>query len=170
MKKNKFKIVCPSRNNEDWAKIHINSILSQTYKNYDVLYIDDCSTDNTNALVTNMTRNISNFKIKKNNTNMKRGYNIAPINIQWFMEDDEDILVFVDGDDWLANFKVLEQLNDFYNENDSWMTYGGMVCWEGGNKTSYPFPQNTEYPKKVHINNLYRYDTWRASHLRTFKW
>jgi len=47
------------------------------------------------------------------------------------------------------------------------MTYGGMVCYPSG-ETSYP--QNTHHSDKVHQDNSYRRDDWRASHLRTFKW
>ena len=46
-KQNKFKIVIPSYNNEKWVEYNTASIISQTYKNYDVLYINDKSTDNT---------------------------------------------------------------------------------------------------------------------------
>ena len=35
-------------------------------------------------------------------------------NIQKFMNNDEDILIFVDGDDWLASSDVLTKLNNFY--------------------------------------------------------
>ena len=44
---NKFKIVIPSYNNEQWVEPNMASILNQTYTNYDVLYINDASTDNT---------------------------------------------------------------------------------------------------------------------------
>ena len=45
--KTKFKIVVPSYNNEQWVEPNIASILNQTYDNFDVLYIDDASTDST---------------------------------------------------------------------------------------------------------------------------
>ena len=50
------------------------------------------------------------------------------------------------------------------------MTYGGMVCWRGGDKIEQAHPQNSQYPPQIHANNAYRRDHWRASHLRTFKW
>ena len=83
------------------------------------------------------------------------------------MDSSEDILVFVDGDDWLIDDNVLERLNRFYNENGVWMTYGGMYCYPDGAPGN---PQNTEYSDNIHTQNLYRKDLWRASHLRSFKW
>ena len=46
-RENKFKIVIPSYNNEQWIEHNVASILNQTYTNYDVLYINDASTDDT---------------------------------------------------------------------------------------------------------------------------
>jgi glycosyltransferase involved in cell wall biosynthesis len=167
---NKFKIVMPSYNNADWVEINLESILEQTYDNYDVLYIDDCSTDNTNELVTKMVGSDPKFTIKRNPENQRRGYNIAPQNIGDFFDDDKEILIFVDGDDWLPYPNTLERLNNFYNKHDCWMTYGGMVCWEGGEEVNEANPQNSPYSDDVHFNKKYRKDMWRASHLRTFRW
>lgn len=169
MKQNRFKIVIPSYNNEKWLEPNLASILSQTYTNYEVLYIDDCSTDDTYGTVKHIVANLPNWKVVKNETNMRRGFNISPYNehIKNFITDDEDVLVFVDGDDWLYDDYVLEQLNEFYNKGDYWMTYGKMICYPGGEEGN---PQNSLYSDAVHKANAYRRDHWRASHLRTFKW
>ena len=167
--KNKFKIIIPSYNNEKWIEYNIASILNQTYENYEVLYIDDNSSDNTNKLVFDMVGKNPNWYIIRNENNMRRGFNISPYNnhIQTFFKDNEDILVFIDGDDWLYDDDVLKNLNNFYNNKDCWMTYGGMVCYPSN---LIAHPQNTHYSNEIHKNNAYRKDYWRASHLRTFKW
>lgn len=166
---NKFKIIIPSYNNENWVEYNIASILNQTYSNYEVLYIDDASSDNTSIEVNKYISGLDNWKVVKNHDNMKRGYNVSPYNknIIDFVRDDNDILVFVDGDDWLFDDNVLDNLNVFYNDHDPWMTYGGMVCYPSGKEGN---PQNSKYSDAVHEDSLYRKDLWRASHLRTFKW
>jgi len=166
---NKFKIVIPSYNNEKWLEPNLASILNQTYTNYEVLYIDDCSTDNTYTEVLEIVKDLPNWKVIKNETNMRRGYNISPHSqhIKDFIHSDEDILVFIDGDDWLYDDQVLADLNEVYAEKDYWMTYGKMVCYPGGEEGN---PQNSHYPDAVHKASAYRRDHWRASHLRTFKW
>ena len=168
--KNKLKVVIPSYNNEEWVKINLESILEQDYDNYEVLYINDCSTDNTRFMVEEMVGDNPKFKIHTNKKNMKRGYNIAPKNLEHFFDDEEDILVFIDGDDWLPTPDVFSKVNDYYNNSKCWMTYGGMVCWEGGDDVKPANPQNSPYPDNVHSEQMYRRDMWRASHLRTFKW
>ena len=169
-KDNKFKIVIPSYNNAEWVEPNLASILNQTYTNYEVLYIDDASTDDTFKLVDSIVGDNPKFQIRRNPKNMKRGYNTAPKVLEDFFDDGEDILVYVDGDDWLAYPDTLEKINNFYNQKDPWMTYGKMTVWKGNEDYSWPFPQNSEYPQKVHQQNAYRKDLWRASHLRTFKW
>ena len=167
---NKFKIVIPSYNNEKWVDINVESILEQTYDNYEVLYIDDCSTDNTRKLVDSMVANNSKWKVITNKKNMRRGYNIDK-KYRTLFDDENEILVFIDGDDWLPTPDVLSNLNSFYNKHECWMTYGeSMVCWKGGEDVHEPNPQNSLYTDDVHNNKNYRKDWWRLSHLRTFKW
>ena len=169
MKQNKFKIVIPSYNNENWLEPNLASIINQTYKHYEVLYIDDCSTDETFSQVSQIIKDLPNWRIVRNQTNMRRGYNLSPYNplITDFVTEDEDILLFVDGDDWLYEDTTLEKINQLYNERDYWMTYGSFICYPTGDIGN---PQNTPYPQEVHLHNAYRRDIWRASHLRTFKW
>lgn len=165
----KFKIVIPSYNNEDWVEYNLASILNQTYSNYEVLYINDASVDATLEKVNKIVSGLSNWTVISNPLNKRRGYNIDPHNehIQNFMDSDEDVLVFIDGDDWLYDEEVLSKLDKFYTEHTPWMTYGGMVCYPSGMPGN---PQNTPYSNQVHAGKLYRQDYWRASHLRTFTW
>ena len=173
MKKfNKFKIIIPSYNNQEWVEPNMASIINQTYSNYEVLYVNDASTDDTLHKVKHIISEYnlsSKWTVVTNKTNQKRGYNISPFNknIINFINSDEDILVFVDGDDWLINEEVFKNLNNYYNQYQPWMTYGGMYCYPSGDTAN---PQNTPYDDKVHAHNLYRKDHWRASHLRSFKW
>ena len=165
----KFKIVIPSYNNEDWVEYNLASILNQTYTNYEVLYLNDASKDSTLDKVQSIVGSLHNWTIISNPVNKRRGFNIDPhnVHIQKFMDNGEDILVFVDGDDWLYDDEVLYKLNQFYAKYTPWMTYGGMVCYPSALPGN---PQNTPYSDQVHQYKQYRQDYWRASHLRTFKW
>jgi len=48
-----------------------------------------------------------------------------------YCEDDE-IVVELDGDDWLSHNEVLSKINDLYSRNDIWMTYGHFMEWPTG--------------------------------------
>ena len=174
---NKFKIIIPSYNNKNWVEYNVASILNQTYTNYEVLYINDASTDNTLEVVTDIVKNLTNWSIINNLENKGAQYNYFE-HLDNFLTSDEDILIHLDGDDWFYDNNVLNNLNNFYNKNKCWMTYGGFVCYGdqkqgsafgGGIAAKIPYPQSTPYPDFVHDYKLYRRDQWRASHLRTFK-
>tara|TARA_R110000822_G_scaffold158484_1_gene298020 strand:+ start:750 stop:2423 length:1674 start_codon:yes stop_codon:yes gene_type:complete len=165
-KQNKFVILVTSYNDEDWVEYNLASILNQTYTNYKVMYYNDASKDNTSQKVFDIIGTNPQFHIHNRNENKGA--------LHSYLEcldtlDDEDILVCLSGDDWLFDDNVLENLNNFYNKNNVWMTYGKFYCWDGVSDITEGNPQNTPYPNFVHEYKLYKRDVWRASHLRTFK-
>jgi glycosyltransferase involved in cell wall biosynthesis len=165
---NRFVIISPSFNNEKWAEVYFESIECQTYKNYIVYYIDDCSTDNTETIVKQLFEGNDQFKYIRNDSNKGALYNYL-YGFDELSTDENDILVNLDGDDWFATKNVLEKLNGEYNEHNYWMTYGKMVVYDGSESLVEAFPQNTPFHPFIHENSLYRKDVWRSSHLRTFR-
>ena len=166
MKQNKFKLIVPSYNNEQWVEYNLASILNQTYQNFEVVYINDASDDNTLEKVNSIVGNNKKFNIINNKTNKGAAYNYVEF-VDKFV-DDEDIIVHLDGDDWLIDEHVLYKLNQTYIENDYWMTYGQFLVFDG-NEYRKSNPQGTAHSDYVHQFKLYRRDDWRASHLRTYK-
>lgn len=166
-KDNLFYIVISSYNNSDWVDVNINSVLNQTYSNYKVIYVDDASTDDTYNKVLKLVQDNTKFTIIRNDVNIKSTAN--HIKVYDSIQENNSIVVSLDGDDWFATDDVLQKLNDFYNAGDYWMTYGGMLVYTSNSDIGVANPQNTEYSDFVHKHKLYRRDTWRASHLRTFK-
>ena len=131
-RQNKFKVVIPSYNNEKWVEANVASILQQTYTNYEVLYINDASTDSTPSLIKKIIKDykLDNWTLLNWKDNKQRGYNVNPNedHIINFMDNEDDIILFVDGDDWLYDENVFERLNKYYNATDCWMTYGGELA------------------------------------------
>lgn len=163
--KNNFVILITAYNDEKWVKYNIASILNQTYSNYKVLFYDDASKDNTYKTVKEIVKNNKKFIVTTREKNMQALFSYEECIKQI---KDNEILICMSADDWLYDDKVLENLNNYYNDNDVWMTYGKYIDWDGEN-THIPSPQNTYYPDFVHEYSLYRKDHWRASHLRTFR-
>ena len=46
-----FTVIIPLYNKESYVENTINSILNQTFTNYEVLFVNDCSTDDSVAKV-----------------------------------------------------------------------------------------------------------------------
>ena len=158
---NYFTVLVPSYNVEKWAEKNVTSILNQNYENYDVYYIDDCSTDNTYEIVDNVFKNYhdhSKITFLKNSFNRGKMYNVyeAMKNIE-----DDAIVLIVDGDDWLKHPDVLNILNKVYKD-DVWMTAGSYIESDTLRKVS-PNISNDYW------SGIIRKKSWQTSHLATFR-
>jgi glycosyltransferase involved in cell wall biosynthesis len=160
-----FKIVIPMYNVEKWVSTTIRSVLGQTYSDFEVIIIDDMSTDNSYEKVHHLCSTDDRFTLIRNKEKRLALENIVT-GIKMLAPAEEDIIVTLDGDDWLANKDVLQIVNDTYERKNCAITYGTYITYPEGQR-----PWNvTEYSKDVVLNADYRKDVWRASHLRTFKY
>ena len=157
-----FKIIVPAFNVESWAEKNINSILSQEYKNFEIFYTDDLSTDNTFDVVSSL--NDGRIDLVRNTQKKYALQNIVE-SIDRANPNDEDIIVLVDGDDWLYNDQALNIVKDTYEKKDVLLTYGSFMIPTSNKKYLL-----SGYKEEEIKNKLYRKLTWRASHLRTFKY
>jgi len=160
----RFHIVIPFYNAEKWIMKCINSLKMQTHSRYICTLIDDMSTDNGAAMVERAIQNEPKFKLIKNT---EKKYALA--NIACALELTEcrlnDVVILLDGDDWLSSSKALKRLCKEYEDSNCSLTYGSYVYHPMGTRG----PEPSEYPEDVIKNNTFRQDRWRASHLRTFR-
>lgn len=64
-------IVLPVYNGERFLKESIESILAQSYKKFELIIVDDCSTDNTLSIIEEYQKQDSRIKIIRNESNQK---------------------------------------------------------------------------------------------------
>ena len=69
----KISIIIPAYNTEKYIEKCLNSIISQTYKNFEVVIVDDCSTDNTLSIVQNYASKDDRIKVYQNDNNLGCG-------------------------------------------------------------------------------------------------
>lgn len=156
-----FVVIIPSYKNEKWVEWNLNSILSQRYTNFRIIYIDDLSPDKTfnraQEIVQESKKQVP-IQLIRNKT--RKG---AMQNLYDAIHSckDEEIIVTVDGDDWLPHKHVLAYLNFIYSENDVWLTHGTYLDTKGGLGCDGPVSDD------VIKNNAFR-GSCRPSHLRTF--
>jgi hypothetical protein len=162
-----FKLIVPFYNAGDWIQKCIESIKRQNYKNFECYLVDDASTDNSQTLVLESIESDDRFKFISNAKEQKK---YALGNIVKSIEDanckEEDIIILLDGDDWLASQSTLSELSNVYEKENCLLTYGSYVYCPGGMRGVEP----SKYPDYVVKDNSFREDQWRASHLRTFKY
>lgn len=162
---NNFKIIIPMYNVEDWVETTIKSVMQQTYQNYNCVIIDDLSTDKSVDIVKNLIKNDDRFTLIINKDKKYALQNIVE-GIKICKCSEEDIILTLDGDDWLSNKNVLEKLNTYYSKQDILLTYGNHTNFPDGE----PYWPLFRYPDEIVESNNFRNFRFLASHLRTFKY
>jgi glycosyltransferase involved in cell wall biosynthesis len=165
--KNRILAVSSMYNVEDWIGRTINSVTGQDYENYKYALVDDMSSDKTVEIATNLTSQHNNIVVK---TNIQKKYSLKNIyeGIQSLKPEDNDIIVTIDGDDWLAHSQVFNIINDTYNKIGCWVTYGSYIEYPTGNLGI----ESSKYPLEDLKNEQFNFrkGKWRVSHIRTFKY
>ena len=108
---NKFSILLITYNQANYIKETIDSILNQTYQNFEIILSDDCSTDNTIEIV----RNINDERIKIISTPFNVGINGNLNNA--IVNATGEFLILLGGDDRLR-LNYLETLNKLFNKSN----------------------------------------------------
>jgi len=158
---NHFVVVTPAYNVAPYIEKCIMSVLNQTYRNFEYIVIDDRCSDGTTERIDRLQKEHGGFKVKKNPMRIESPLANFVQGIQLSPGDREDIIITVDGDDWLADNTVLEYLNEVYQDSEIWMTYGDFISTSGKIKGMCKQLKNTR--------NYRRFDKWVTSHLRTIK-
>jgi hypothetical protein len=143
-----------------------------------IIYLDDWSDDNTYDKVLSITNQYYNKiqlirpKLRSDNLRSKQGYARY---IGFHLTFDDEILVLLDGDDWLYNQDVLTKLSQIYIKMNVWMTYGSYYIYDQETlwvKKSMNVKYNRvlhctrNYPENI-IADQYRNHDWICGHLRT---
>jgi glycosyltransferase involved in cell wall biosynthesis len=127
--------------------------------------VDDCSTDSSVEIIRKEIAEDPKFLLIENKDKKLALKNIYEA-IAMAKPADEDIIITLDGDDWLAAKNTLEILNNKYKEDDCWITYGSYI--EYPSKVRGKFSR--QIPKEIIDSNSFRESEWMSSHLRTFKY
>jgi glycosyltransferase involved in cell wall biosynthesis len=160
----KFHIITAMYNVEEWIVENIRFLKEQTYPNFQVILVDDISTDNTVKLVRAAIQGDDRFRLIINREKKFKTRNVVEA-IEAANPSDEDVIVMVDGDDRLAHKDVLKRLESVYRERDCWMTYGSFCDSQG-----VRFKRCGAYKKSVIESNRFRHSYWLGFHLKTFKY
>jgi glycosyltransferase involved in cell wall biosynthesis len=180
---NKIKVIIPFYNPGDFLETCVTSLLTQKYDNYEVLFINDASTDGS---VKHIPKKIPISINENNETVFENSHPILDITkcksvdlwnsserrtalrnihngIIEFAKNPNDIIVLLDGDDWLLNKNVLSYINDFYEKNsDCWIMYGSSQWTDGRPCCARPYSQ-------ADFDRGLRKSGFKVSHIRTFR-
>lgn len=108
--KPKFSILCPAYNHEKYIKDYIDSIINQTFGDFELIIVDDCSTDKT----VDIAKSYDDKRIKIIQKEYNKGINDS-INIG-FENSVGDYCVLLASDD-IAMIDYLETVNNVIKSN-----------------------------------------------------
>ena len=147
MEEDLVSIIMPSYNTEKYIKETINSVLNQTYKNWELIIVDDCSSDNTDEIV----RSITDDRIKylKNKVNsgaaITRNRALKEAKGKW--------IAFLDSDDLWKKEKLEKQMN-FMKENNYYFSYTNYIEVD---ENDNPNGKKVTGPKKITKTGMFNY-------------
>lgn len=116
----KVSVVTTAYNIESYVKKCIDSLLSQTHKDIEIIVVNDCSMDKTMDIV--MQYNDERIKVVNHETNMGAGW-ARRTGIE---HATGDYVITVDGDDWLSE-DFIEKLAKNAEETDADIVSGGIT-------------------------------------------
>lgn len=146
-----FTVVVVGHNNGAWVEKTLTSVFSQNYENFRIVYIDDGSDDGSFELARDIIYDMKYLIPTTLTRSEERIGTLAHLSQTIETCTDEEIVVLVDGNDWLAHEWVLDRLNQYYVNPDLWM-----AC---GSSRSYPTLQPMEevsYPLQTFYASLFK--------------
>lgn len=132
----KIGIIIPNYNYEHTIEKCLKSVLNQTYKNYEIVFVDDCSTDNSVKIAKELlgkSHKVIELKQKRLNGGAR---NEAYLHLS----DDVDYVYYVDSDDWLYNENCLEKINNKLQTRPD-VLFVGMAQWKNSILSTCFIPQ-----------------------------
>ena len=140
LEKNDYKIgiIIPNYNYEHTIDKCLSSIMNQTYKNYEVIFIDDMSTDDSVNIAKSYKNKLTNIKIIE--LKQKRLNGGARNEAYLHLSDDVDYVYYVDSDDWLYDEHVLEKINTKLQSKPD-VLFVGMSAFKNDKLTTCFIPQ-----------------------------
>lgn len=133
---NKFSIIVPAYNVSEYITECIDSIKKQTFKDYEIVVVEDCSTDNTLEILKGMDgiKLVAHEKNKGLGGARNSGISTAT----------GEYIIFLDSDDYLYDENVLEKLNKTIGNENIDIVYSGFEARGARNFSFIPTKEQCE--------------------------
>lgn len=144
----KVSIITPVYNCERYLKETIESVLNQTYKNFEMILVDDCSKDNSKKIIQEFSKKdsrIKYFKLKENSgAAMARNYALE--------QSSGRFIAYLDADDLWKREKLEKQMEFMIEKNYAFTCTDYEKIDEEGNSLN----KVIKIPAKVNYNLFLR--------------
>ena len=164
-------VVVPFYNVEKYIPQCLDSIINQTYKNIEIICVDDCSQDNSFNIVKEYMKKDSRIKLFRHKKNKKLG----GARNTGLKKSKGDYLLFIDSDDWIDK-KCVEIVAQKLNETKyDTVWFKARIWWENKKRIDdfwfYKYydnyPEGNLYLGENNLTNFPFY-TWNKAYRRDF--
>lgn len=165
MKKIRFSIIIPAYNTEDYLKDCLDSVFNQTYKNFEVIVVNDGSTDNSYKIIASYKNQKNLIVLNQENQGLSvsrnNGVDVAK----------GEYIIFLDSDDYLE-LDALEIIDKNLNDEDV-LRFQLTTVDENGNMLKKEFGcefRNINGPKSFEniVKEKYIDNAWLYCYQNTF--
>jgi glycosyltransferase involved in cell wall biosynthesis len=165
----KVSVIIPVYNDEKYLKQCVESVLTQTYTNLEIILVDDGSTDHTPEICEEYREKYDQIRV----LHKKNGGVGSSRNAGLALATGEYVL-FVDNDDWLEKHHI-EELYKLAKENNVDIAAGNFnIFYEDTSTFSYWINDDTYFKKVYSIKEWfslqYRTDFYNMSVVFTVPW
>ena len=156
----KISIVMTAFNIEDCIQKAIESVLNSTYKDIELILVEDCSTDNTLSVINEYVAKDSRVKLVKHDVNLGAGQSRR----DGIEASTGEYIITIDGDDEITSTFIAD-LVDKAKDTDADIVSGGITIKDSdedytktqswGNRISIGHQKFTDYNKQrvIFLNN-----------------
>jgi glycosyltransferase involved in cell wall biosynthesis len=142
-------IVVPNYNCEDFVDKAIDSVIEQTYDNWEMIIVDDCSTDNSVEIIKQRMERDSRIQLIKQTNNQGAGMarNVG------IMHSRGTFIAFLDADDIWYDQKLEFQISSMLeNGHDATCSWYRNIDDRGNGNTMFKVPSKITF-NKLKFNN-----------------
>lgn len=137
----KISVIIPVYNVEQYLCRCLDSLLSQSYSNLEIICIDDCSSDSSYQILVDYEKKDSRFIIVRNEENL----NSAETRNKGLLLATGEYVYFLDSDDWIDE-NYLEEMVEKFHHADVAIVFNNAILCESFSK-KYDAEQWKSFPK-----------------------
>lgn len=119
----KFSILIANYNNGKYFRDCYNSLVNQTYENWEVIIVDDASTDDSVEVIKSIIKDDPRFKLYHNAVNQGCGFTKR----ECMKYAEGELCAYLDPDDAIYTQALEKTINEFANTTDIVATYSQMM-------------------------------------------
>ncbi|MBR3133262.1 MAG: glycosyltransferase family 2 protein [Clostridia bacterium] len=144
----KVSVVIPVHNSHKHIEECLNSVINQTYKNLEIVVVDDLSTDNTVQIIEGLKDNRIKIIKLEENVGAAVARNIGVDN------SSGEYICYIDSDDYWVEDKVEREVK-LMEENDYTFVYGGYAYLKNGKTKKARVPSSVNYNQLLKNHTIF---------------